>query len=58
MTAGMPAAPLVTTPDAVDAAVAKALLNGGNVVWVPSAFGVLATAFRLIPRLLWRRLRR
>ena len=58
MTAGMPAAPLATTPDAVGAAVAKALANGDTTVWVPAALGALATALRLIPRPLWRRLRR
>ena len=58
MTAGMPAAPLSTTPDAVGAAVAKALADGGTTIWVPPALGVLATALRLIPRPLWRQLRR
>jgi decaprenylphospho-beta-D-erythro-pentofuranosid-2-ulose 2-reductase len=58
MTAGMPAAPLATTPDAVGAAVAKALANGDTTVWVPAALGALATALRLIPRPLWRQLRR
>jgi decaprenylphospho-beta-D-erythro-pentofuranosid-2-ulose 2-reductase len=58
MTAGMPGAPLATTPGAVGAAVAKALANGGTTIWVPPALGVLAAAFQLIPRPLWRRLRR
>jgi decaprenylphospho-beta-D-erythro-pentofuranosid-2-ulose 2-reductase len=58
MTAGMPAAPLSTTPDAVGAAVAKALANGDTTIWVPPALQALATALRLIPRPLWRRLRR
>jgi decaprenylphospho-beta-D-erythro-pentofuranosid-2-ulose 2-reductase len=58
MTAGMPAAPLATTPDAVGAAVAKALADGSTTVWVPPALGVLATGLKLIPRPLWRKLRR
>jgi decaprenylphospho-beta-D-erythro-pentofuranosid-2-ulose 2-reductase len=58
MTAGMPAAPLATTPDAVGAAVAKALANGDTTVWVPAALGAVATALRLIPRPVWRQLRR
>ena len=58
MTAGMPPAPLSTTPDQVGAAVAAALLGRGDVVWVPPALRLLAGAIRLIPRPLWRRLRR
>jgi len=58
MTAGMPAAPLATTPGAVGTAVAKAVANGDSTIWVPPALGVLATALRLIPRPLWRQLRR
>ncbi|MEP7024986.1 MAG: SDR family NAD(P)-dependent oxidoreductase [Actinomycetota bacterium] len=58
MTAGMPAAPLSTTPAAVGAAVARALADGDTTIWVPSSLGVLAAALRLIPRPLWRRLRR
>lgn len=58
MTAGMPTAPMSTTPEAVGAAVARALANGGTTVWVPPALRVLATALQLIPRPLWRRLRR
>jgi decaprenylphospho-beta-D-erythro-pentofuranosid-2-ulose 2-reductase len=58
MTAGMPAAPLATTPGAVGAAVAKGLADGDTTIWVPPALGALATLFRLIPRPVWRRLRR
>jgi decaprenylphospho-beta-D-erythro-pentofuranosid-2-ulose 2-reductase len=57
MTAGMPPAPLATTPDAVGAAVAKALAKGDTVIWVPPALRTLAVALRLIPRPLWRQLR-
>jgi decaprenylphospho-beta-D-erythro-pentofuranosid-2-ulose 2-reductase len=58
MTRGMPSAPLSTTPAAVGAAVAAALAGGDDMVWVPRALGILAMALRLIPRPMWRRLRR
>jgi decaprenylphospho-beta-D-erythro-pentofuranosid-2-ulose 2-reductase len=58
MTQGMPAAPLATTPAAVGRAVAAALAGRAAVVWVPPHLGLLATGLRLVPRPLWRRLRR
>jgi decaprenylphospho-beta-D-erythro-pentofuranosid-2-ulose 2-reductase len=59
MTAGMPAAPLATTPAAVGAAVAAALAKKEQtVVWVPGALRVLAAALRLVPRPIWRKIRR
>ncbi len=58
MTAGMSPAPLSTTPAQVGQAVAAALAGRGDVVWVPPALRLLAIALRLIPRPLWRRLRR
>jgi decaprenylphospho-beta-D-erythro-pentofuranosid-2-ulose 2-reductase len=58
MTAGMPPAPLATTPEAVGAAVAAALRTRASVVWVPTQLQVLGRALLLIPRPLWRRLRR
>jgi decaprenylphospho-beta-D-erythro-pentofuranosid-2-ulose 2-reductase len=64
MTAGMPPAPLATTPQAVGAAVARALTGRGaryghrDTVWVPPALGGLATALRLVPRPIWRRISR
>ena len=58
MTAGMEAAPLATTPDAVGAAVAAALAGNAASVWVPRPLAGLAVALRLVPRPLWRRLRR
>ena len=59
MTAGMDPAPMATTPAAVGAAVAAALAGrGGKTVWVPRALAGLATALRLIPRPVWRRLSR
>ena len=59
MTAGMSKAPLSSTPAQVGAAVAAALEGGSAaVVWVPRNLSGLALALRLVPRGLWRRLRR
>lgn len=58
MTAGMPAAPLSSTPAQVGAAVAVALKSGRTEIWVPRALGPFATVMRLLPRQAWRRLRR
>jgi decaprenylphospho-beta-D-erythro-pentofuranosid-2-ulose 2-reductase len=58
MTAGMVPAPLATTPAAVGQAVATALAHGDRTVWVPRSLAFLGAALRLIPRPLWRRLRR
>src|SRR5712691_7999546 len=58
MTAGMPPAPLATTPAAVGAAIAADLAGNAGTVWVPRPLAGLATALRLVPRPLWRRLSR
>jgi decaprenylphospho-beta-D-erythro-pentofuranosid-2-ulose 2-reductase len=58
MTAGMPPAPLATTPQAVGLATAAALDQGKTAVWVPPALRVLALALRLVPRPVWRRISR
>ncbi len=58
MTAGLAPAPLASTPAQVGAAVADALRGTASLVWVPRSVGVLAVAMRLIPRPLWRKLRR
>jgi decaprenylphospho-beta-D-erythro-pentofuranosid-2-ulose 2-reductase len=58
MTAGMTAAPLSSTPAEVGAAVAAALKGNAAQVWVPRSLSVLAVALRLVPRPLWRRMRR
>jgi decaprenylphospho-beta-D-erythro-pentofuranosid-2-ulose 2-reductase len=56
MTAGMASAPMATTPEKVGAAVAAALKGSKPAVWVPGPLAGLATAMRLIPRPLWRKL--
>jgi len=58
MTAGMPPAPLATTPEAVGRATAAALRRGQDTVWVPPALAGLALALKLVPRPLWRRISR
>jgi decaprenylphospho-beta-D-erythro-pentofuranosid-2-ulose 2-reductase len=58
MTAGMDPAPLASTPAQVGAGVAAALAANAPTVWIPRSVGMLAVAMRLIPRPLWRRLRR
>jgi hypothetical protein len=58
MTAGMSPAPLATTPASVGQAVAAALGGRHRTVWVPRPLALLATAMRLVPRPLWRRLHR
>ena len=58
MTEGMAAAPLATTPEAVGAAVARALRHPGkSVVWIPAPLAVLAAVMKAVPRPVWRRLK-
>jgi len=58
MTAGLPPAPLATTPEAVGKATAAALGRGQATVWVPPALAGLAFTLKLVPRPLWRRISR
>jgi decaprenylphospho-beta-D-erythro-pentofuranosid-2-ulose 2-reductase len=58
MTEGMAPAPLATTPEAVGAAVAAALGGRKSTVWVPASLAGLATAMRLLPRPIWRKIDR
>lgn len=58
MTAGMAAAPLSSTPAQVGAAVAAALEGGTDQVWVPRGLALAAVILRLVPRPLWRKMRR
>jgi decaprenylphospho-beta-D-erythro-pentofuranosid-2-ulose 2-reductase len=58
MTAGMSPAPLSTTPAQVGRAVAAALGADADIVWVPRALQFLSIVLRLVPRPLWRRIRR
>ncbi|GGX67606.1 decaprenylphospho-beta-D-erythro-pentofuranosid-2-ulose 2-reductase [Streptomyces minutiscleroticus] len=56
MTAGLPRAPLATTPEAVAAAVEAGLRRRAETVWVPGALRVVMSALRHAPRPLFRRL--
>jgi decaprenylphospho-beta-D-erythro-pentofuranosid-2-ulose 2-reductase len=56
MTEGREAPPLSTTPHAVAAAVADGLASGRHTVWVPGTFRFVMSAFRHLPRPVWRRL--
>ena len=58
MTEGMQPAPFSRTPAQVATAAALALRKGRRTVWVPAPLGVLAFAFRMTPRFVWRRMPR
>ncbi|HEU0101549.1 MAG TPA: SDR family NAD(P)-dependent oxidoreductase [Mycobacteriales bacterium] len=55
MSAGMPPAPLSSTPPQVADATVAALAAGRGEVWVPASLRALAAAMRVTPRALWRR---
>ena len=56
MTAGLPAAPLATTPEAVAEAVEDGLRRRAEIVWVPGALRYVMSALRHVPRAVFRRL--
>ncbi|MFF8288229.1 decaprenylphospho-beta-D-erythro-pentofuranosid-2-ulose 2-reductase [Streptomyces sp. NPDC016309] len=56
MTAGMPEAPLATTPEAVAHAIELGLRRRSETVWVPGALRPVMAAVRHLPRPLFRRL--
>ncbi|MDH6217399.1 decaprenylphospho-beta-D-erythro-pentofuranosid-2-ulose 2-reductase [Streptomyces pseudovenezuelae] len=56
MTAGLPEAPLATTPEAVATAVELGLRRRSETVWVPGTLRVVMSALRHVPRGLFRRL--
>jgi decaprenylphospho-beta-D-erythro-pentofuranosid-2-ulose 2-reductase len=58
MTAGLPPAPLATTPAKVGAATAAALRDGKSAVWIPAPLAGLSVALRIVPRPAWRRVSR
>jgi short-subunit dehydrogenase len=58
MTEGMAPAPFSRTPAQVATAAAHALRKGRRTVWVPAPLGLLAFAFRAVPRCIWRRMPR
>jgi decaprenylphospho-beta-D-erythro-pentofuranosid-2-ulose 2-reductase len=56
MTAGMPAAPLATTADAVADTIVAAVAGRAEVVYSPSALRYLFAVLRNLPRTVFRRL--
>jgi short-subunit dehydrogenase len=58
MTEGMKPAPLSSTPAQVADAAVRALRKGRSAVWVPTPLALLAFAFRMTPRSVWRRMPR
>lgn len=56
MTAGMPAAPLATTPEAVAEAIVGGVRAGRHTVWVPGAMRWVMSGLRHLPRAVFRRL--
>jgi short-subunit dehydrogenase len=58
MTEGMSPAPLSSTPQQVADAAARALRKGRSAIWVPAPLALLAFAFRVTPRFIWRRMPR
>jgi decaprenylphospho-beta-D-erythro-pentofuranosid-2-ulose 2-reductase len=56
MTAGLPEAPLTTTPGAVASAIELGLRRRSETVWVPGSLRWLMSALRHAPRPLFRRL--
>ncbi|MGO9752884.1 MAG: SDR family NAD(P)-dependent oxidoreductase [Solirubrobacteraceae bacterium] len=56
MTAGLPRAPLATTPEAVADATVKALDGSAHTVWVPGILRYVFMILRHLPRALFRRL--
>ncbi len=56
MTAGLPKAPLSTTPEKVAQVVVKGLATGADVVWAPAPLRLVMSVLRHIPRPLFRKL--
>ena len=56
MTAGRPAAPLATTPEAVAEAIVTGVRKGRHTVWVPGAMRWVMSGLRHTPRSIFRRL--
>jgi decaprenylphospho-beta-D-erythro-pentofuranosid-2-ulose 2-reductase len=57
MTAGLPSAPLSTTPEAVAAVIVRALQTGAELVWAPPPLRLVMFVLRHLPRPVFRRLK-
>ncbi len=56
MTAGLDAAPLATTPDAVADAIVRGIERGSEILWVPPALRWVMSVLRHTPRAVFRKL--
>lgn len=56
MTRGLPEAPLASTPEQVAVAIARAVADGKDLVWVPAALRWVMSGLRHLPRPVFRRL--
>jgi decaprenylphospho-beta-D-erythro-pentofuranosid-2-ulose 2-reductase len=56
MTAGLPEAPLSTTPEAVATAIEAGLRRRAEIIWVPGTLRPVMAALRHLPRAVFRRL--
>jgi decaprenylphospho-beta-D-erythro-pentofuranosid-2-ulose 2-reductase len=56
MTAGLDAAPLATTPEAVADAIVRGVERGSEIVWVPPALRIVMSVLRHVPRAAFRKL--
>ena len=56
MTAGLPAAPFATTPDAVADATVQAVGGTAPTIWVPGRLRLIFAVLRHLPRAIYRRL--
>jgi decaprenylphospho-beta-D-erythro-pentofuranosid-2-ulose 2-reductase len=54
MTAGLPPAPMSTTPEAVAAAIETGLRRRTEIVWVPAGLRPVMAAMRMLPRRVFR----
>ncbi len=57
MTAGMKAAPLSTTPEAVADAVMRGLEKGDEIIWAPAPLRFVMSAMRHLPRPVFRKIK-
>jgi decaprenylphospho-beta-D-erythro-pentofuranosid-2-ulose 2-reductase len=57
MTAGMKAAPLSTTPEAVAEAVVRGLEKGDEIIWAPAPLRFVMSAMRHLPRAVFRKIK-
>ena len=58
LTAGLPEAPFATTPELVAEGIVDALDRRAHTIWVPPRLRLVMAVLRLLPRPLFRRLRR